>query len=234
MGRTVCHGGSPIATTRFGGRAPVVAGSAGAGAATVAAPGPTTVREVIRHDRHPSDLRSGRRPRAARRPARSSGPRRSPSASSTATPSAPPARRRATDAGPARSCRSACRRASRPTTRIRSSSATPPGSQMIDVDGNEYVDYDMGFGALFAGHMHPAVRAAVAGPARRRHAVRHAVRAQRRGRRAAARPLPAADVAVHELRHRGDDGRHPRRQGRDRARHASSRSRAATTATTTR
>lgn len=35
------------------------------------------------------------------------------------------------------------------------------GSRMIDVDGNEYVDYDMGFGALFAGHMHPAVRAAV-------------------------------------------------------------------------
>jgi len=35
------------------------------------------------------------------------------------------------------------------------------GSRMIDVDGNEYVDYDMGFGALFAGHMHPAVRDAV-------------------------------------------------------------------------
>ncbi|MBA3288792.1 MAG: aspartate aminotransferase family protein [Acidimicrobiia bacterium] len=35
------------------------------------------------------------------------------------------------------------------------------GSRMIDVDGNEYVDYDMGFGALFAGHVHPAVRAAV-------------------------------------------------------------------------
>ena len=35
------------------------------------------------------------------------------------------------------------------------------GARMIDVDGNEYVDYDMGFGALFAGHMHPAVRAAV-------------------------------------------------------------------------
>ena len=32
---------------------------------------------------------------------------------------------------------------------------------MVDVDGNEYVDYDMGFGALFAGHMHPAVRDAV-------------------------------------------------------------------------
>ena len=35
------------------------------------------------------------------------------------------------------------------------------GSRMIDVDGNEYVDYDMGFGALFAGHMNPAVRRAV-------------------------------------------------------------------------
>jgi glutamate-1-semialdehyde 2,1-aminomutase len=35
------------------------------------------------------------------------------------------------------------------------------GSEMVDVDGNVYVDYDMGFGALFAGHVHPAVRAAV-------------------------------------------------------------------------
>ncbi len=35
------------------------------------------------------------------------------------------------------------------------------GSRMTDVDGNEYVDYDMGFGALFAGHMNPAVRRAV-------------------------------------------------------------------------
>jgi glutamate-1-semialdehyde 2,1-aminomutase len=29
------------------------------------------------------------------------------------------------------------------------------------VDGNEYIDFSMGFGALFAGHMHPAVREAV-------------------------------------------------------------------------
>lgn len=35
------------------------------------------------------------------------------------------------------------------------------GSRMVDVDDNEYVDYDMGFGALFAGHMNPHVRAAV-------------------------------------------------------------------------
>jgi len=35
------------------------------------------------------------------------------------------------------------------------------GATMEDVDGNRYVDFDMGFGALFAGHMHPAVSAAV-------------------------------------------------------------------------
>ncbi|MFM8794139.1 MAG: aspartate aminotransferase family protein [Acidimicrobiales bacterium] len=35
------------------------------------------------------------------------------------------------------------------------------GAHMEDVDGNRYIDYDMGFGALFAGHMHPAVRRAV-------------------------------------------------------------------------
>jgi glutamate-1-semialdehyde 2,1-aminomutase len=35
------------------------------------------------------------------------------------------------------------------------------GSWMEDVDGNRYIDFDMGFGALFAGHVHPAVRAAI-------------------------------------------------------------------------
>ena len=30
-----------------------------------------------------------------------------------------------------------------------------------DVDGNHYVDFNMGFGALFAGHCHPKVRAAI-------------------------------------------------------------------------
>ena len=32
---------------------------------------------------------------------------------------------------------------------------------MWDVDGNKYVDYNMGFGALFSGHVHPAVRSAI-------------------------------------------------------------------------
>src|SRR3954451_9319201 len=32
---------------------------------------------------------------------------------------------------------------------------------MEDVDGNHYIDFDMGFGALFAGHCHPLVRRAI-------------------------------------------------------------------------
>jgi glutamate-1-semialdehyde 2,1-aminomutase len=34
-------------------------------------------------------------------------------------------------------------------------------SWMEDVDGNRYIDFDMGFGALFSGHCHPRVRAAI-------------------------------------------------------------------------
>ncbi len=32
---------------------------------------------------------------------------------------------------------------------------------MEDVDGNRYIDFDMGFGALFSGHAHPVVRDAI-------------------------------------------------------------------------
>jgi glutamate-1-semialdehyde 2,1-aminomutase len=35
------------------------------------------------------------------------------------------------------------------------------GPNMFDVDGNQYTDYDMGFGALFVGHRHPEVLKAV-------------------------------------------------------------------------
>jgi glutamate-1-semialdehyde 2,1-aminomutase len=36
------------------------------------------------------------------------------------------------------------------------------GAWLEDVDGNHYVDFNMGFGALFAGHAHPLVKAALA------------------------------------------------------------------------
>ena len=35
------------------------------------------------------------------------------------------------------------------------------GSRKRDVDGNEYIDYVMGFGALFLGNTHPAMVEAV-------------------------------------------------------------------------
>ena len=39
--------------------------------------------------------------------------------------------------------------------------ASAGSSWMKDVDGNKYTDFDMGFGALFAGHVHPLVRRAI-------------------------------------------------------------------------
>ena len=39
--------------------------------------------------------------------------------------------------------------------------ASAQGSWITDVDGNRYLDFNMGYGALFAGHMHPLVRSAV-------------------------------------------------------------------------
>jgi glutamate-1-semialdehyde 2,1-aminomutase len=39
--------------------------------------------------------------------------------------------------------------------------ARAQGSWLEDVDGNQYVDFNMGFGALFAGHVHPLLRRAV-------------------------------------------------------------------------
>lgn len=39
--------------------------------------------------------------------------------------------------------------------------ATGTGSRVRDVDGNEYIDYHGGYGAMLAGHAHPAIVAAV-------------------------------------------------------------------------
>ena len=108
------------------------------------------------------------------------------------------------------------------------------GSRMIDVDDNEYVDYDMGFGALFAGHMNPAVRRAV--EAQLDHGTLYVtpceldaevgeLLADRYGL-PMWRPTNSGTEATH--------GRHPARPRRHRAGARSSRSRAATTATTTR
>ena len=85
------------------------------------------------------------------------------------------------------------------------------GSWLEDVDGNRYVDFNMGYGALLAGHSHPSDAQGDRGAARQRDALRHTVRAQRRCRRAARRAVRLRPRAVHQQRHRVDDGRDPRR-----------------------
>ena len=74
------------------------------------------------------------------------------------------------------------------------------GSRIDDVDGNDYVDFDMGFGALFAGHMHPAgARARSRSSSTTARSTSRPCELERRRRRAARRALRAADVAVHQL-----------------------------------
>ena len=62
----------------------------------------------------------------------------------------------------------------------------------MDVDGNEYIDHNLCFGTLMAGHGHPAVVKAVAvGAAERRH-LRHAPRhGSRNSPRKSARAIPS-------------------------------------------
>ncbi len=62
---------------------------------------------------------------------------------------------------PPRSFRSELRPRSSSTTPTRSSPVAAQGSWLEDVDGNRYVDFNMGYGALFAGHGHPVMRAAI-------------------------------------------------------------------------
>ena len=51
------------------------------------------------------------------------------------------------------------------------------GAEIVDVDGNRYVDYVCSWGALIAGHAHPTVLAALVARGRPRHELRRARRA---------------------------------------------------------
>ena len=86
------------------------------------------------------------------------------------------------------------------------------GAEVIDVDGNRYVDYVCSWGPLIHGHAHPHVLAAIAEAAASGHELR---RADRRGGRARGRGRAAdgrrGDAAHDLLGHRGDDDRHPPR-----------------------
>ena len=92
------------------------------------------------------------------------------------------------------------------------------GARVWDVDGNEYVDFHNGFGVMCVGHANPVIAAAVkarmdegthfAAPTEGSIVVAEELQA----------PLGPAAVALHELRHRVDDGRGPPRPRRDRQR----------------
>ena len=93
------------------------------------------------------------------------------------------------------------------------------GPKVWDVDGNEMWDFHNGFGAMVQGHAHPAIGKAIrdryeqgthfAAPTEDAIVVAEELSA----------PLGPAALALHELRLRGDDGRHPHRARPDEARH---------------
>ena len=91
------------------------------------------------------------------------------------------------------------------------------GSRVWDVDGTEYVDLHGGFGTMLAGHGHPAIVAAVTDRVVAGHALRPTDARHHPGRRRAGPPLRPAVVALRQLRHRVDDGRHPPHAGGHRA-----------------
>ena len=104
----------------------------------------------------------------------------------------------------------------------RSSTGTPipisiksaKGAWLTDVDGRQMLDLSMGFGAMLVGHLNPRRRRARrACAARDRHAVRDAVAAGNRCRRALPPPVRAGHDPVHQLRHRVADVRDPGRPG---------------------
>ena len=62
---------------------------------------------------------------------------------------------------PSPACRSASPATSAAMSPGRSTSRTPRAPHIHDLDGNEYIDFNLCFGALMAGHCHPAVVKAV-------------------------------------------------------------------------
>ena len=95
------------------------------------------------------------------------------------------------------------------------------GAEIVDVDGNRYVDWVMSWGPLIHGHAHPAILEAIAAAAAQRDDVRRADRRRGRPRRGDHPPHPVGrDGADDVERHRGVDERDPPRARRDRPREA--------------
>ena len=65
------------------------------------------------------------------------------------------------------------------------------GSKVVDVDGNEYVDFHNGYGAMAVGHAHPKIVGGRLRPRRPGHALRPADRGVDRRRRSTCRSASA-------------------------------------------
>ncbi len=85
------------------------------------------------------------------------------------------------------------------------------GSRIWDADGNEYVDFDMAFGVLAAGHSHPLLAEAL----QRTRGERHLLHLPGGGGHppggGAEAALRRGSGALQQLGDRVDHGRHPRR-----------------------
>ncbi len=91
--------------------------------------------------------------------------------------------------------------------------ARAQGSWLEDVDGNRYVDFNMGFGALFAGHVHPVLQQAIEEQLDDGTLFVTPCEANADVAELLADRYGLEHVALHQLRHRGDDGRHPGGRG---------------------
>ena len=94
------------------------------------------------------------------------------------------------------------------------------GAELVDVDGNRYVDWVMSWGPLIAGHAHPDVVAAVTGRRRGRHQLRRAHRGGGRARGGGGGARALGGDGAHDLvGHRGLDERPAAGARGHRARH---------------
>ena len=108
------------------------------------------------------------------------------------------------------------------------------GCELVDVDGNRYVDWVCSWGPLILGHADPGVVAAVEAAAAARHELRRRHRGRGRAGRGGRRAGPLGRDGAHDqLRHRGGDERRPPRPRRRPAARSWSSSPAPTTATPT-
>ena len=92
------------------------------------------------------------------------------------------------------------------------------GSRVVDVDGNEYLDFHNGFGCMVVGHAHPKIAEAIERAARTGTQFAAPTESTVRFAEELCGRFGAESVRFANSGHRGDDERDPRRARRDRPR----------------